>query len=130
MLWTHLINKANIDVIWVPGSFEISLVAEKLGKSRKYNGIMCIGAMVVQKCEDALAKSYAKENGKQLLEIVPRAHIESTNLLASVLQACKKETTYTSKAVDANSGLDHLTHQESDGKRPKDIKCYGKIDVS
>ncbi|GJS27316.1 Vam6/Vps39-like protein [Tanacetum coccineum] len=123
--------RSNARVIWVPGSFEISLVAEKLGKSRKYNGILCIGAMVRVDTthndavansgasgvlsavlnSDALARSSAKENGKQLLAIDRRVHIESTNLLPSGIRACKKETTYTSKAVDANSGLDHLTHQ-------------------
>ncbi|GJZ02510.1 hypothetical protein Tco_0520471 [Tanacetum coccineum] len=72
-------------------------------------------AQVVRKCEGALTRPSAEENGKQFLTIVRRAHIESTNLLPSVLQACKKETTYTSKAVDANSGLDHLTHQGSLG---------------
>ncbi|GJR81454.1 hypothetical protein Tco_0152239 [Tanacetum coccineum] len=38
-------------------------------------------AQVVRKCEGALARSSAKENGKQLLTIVSRAHIESTNLM-------------------------------------------------
>ncbi|XP_015582298.1 6,7-dimethyl-8-ribityllumazine synthase, chloroplastic isoform X2 [Ricinus communis] len=33
-------------VVWVPGSFEIGVVAERLGKSRKYHAILCIGAVV------------------------------------------------------------------------------------
>ena len=33
-------------VVWVPGSFEIAGVAERLGKSRKYQAILCIGAVV------------------------------------------------------------------------------------
>lgn len=33
-------------VVWVPGSFEIGVVAEKLGKSKKYQAIVCIGAVV------------------------------------------------------------------------------------
>ncbi|KAI7993244.1 EG45-like domain containing protein [Camellia lanceoleosa] len=32
-------------VVWVLGSFEIGVVAEKLGKSRKYQAILCIGAV-------------------------------------------------------------------------------------
>ena len=33
-------------VVWVPGSFEIGVVAERLGKSQKYHAILCIGAVV------------------------------------------------------------------------------------
>ncbi|XP_073056541.1 6,7-dimethyl-8-ribityllumazine synthase, chloroplastic-like isoform X3 [Primulina eburnea] len=33
-------------VVWVPGSFEIGVVAEKLGKSQKYQAIVCIGAVI------------------------------------------------------------------------------------
>ncbi|KAI7980787.1 hypothetical protein LOK49_Contig106G00003 [Camellia lanceoleosa] len=36
----------NNTVVWVPGSFEIGVVAEKLGKSRKYQAILCIGAVL------------------------------------------------------------------------------------
>lgn len=33
-------------VVWVPGCFEIGVVAERLGKSKKYQAILCIGAVV------------------------------------------------------------------------------------
>ncbi|XVF08394.1 hypothetical protein REPUB_Repub06bG0222500 [Reevesia pubescens] len=33
-------------VVWVPGSFEIGIVAERLGKSQKYHAILCIGAVI------------------------------------------------------------------------------------
>ncbi|CAN1168935.1 6,7-dimethyl-8-ribityllumazine synthase, chloroplastic [Linum perenne] len=33
-------------VVWVPGSFEVGVVAEKLGKSGKYDVVLCIGAVV------------------------------------------------------------------------------------
>ncbi|KAK7399818.1 hypothetical protein VNO78_11011 [Psophocarpus tetragonolobus] len=36
----------DIDVVWVPGSFEISVVAARLGKSGKYHAILCIGAVI------------------------------------------------------------------------------------
>ncbi|XP_030940456.1 6,7-dimethyl-8-ribityllumazine synthase, chloroplastic-like [Quercus lobata] len=36
----------NIDVVWVPGSFEIGVAAERLGKSQKYHAILCIGAVI------------------------------------------------------------------------------------
>ncbi|KAG2268790.1 hypothetical protein Bca52824_063345 [Brassica carinata] len=33
-------------VIWVPGSFEIGVVAQKLGKSGNFHAILCIGDVV------------------------------------------------------------------------------------
>ncbi|ACA98151.1 MULTISPECIES: 6,7-dimethyl-8-ribityllumazine synthase [Cyanophyceae] len=37
---------AQIDYIWVPGCFEISLVAKKLADSGKYDAIICLGAVI------------------------------------------------------------------------------------
>ncbi len=34
------------DIIWVPGAFEIPLVAKKLAKSSKYNAIVALGAVI------------------------------------------------------------------------------------
>ncbi|PWA28458.1 6,7-dimethyl-8-ribityllumazine synthase [Artemisia annua] len=42
----YSVREEDIDVIWVPGAFEIGLAAEKLGKSGKYNAIICIGAVL------------------------------------------------------------------------------------
>lgn len=32
--------------MWVPGSFEIPVVAERLGRLGKYHAVLCIGAVV------------------------------------------------------------------------------------
>ncbi|XP_054811100.1 6,7-dimethyl-8-ribityllumazine synthase, chloroplastic-like [Prosopis cineraria] len=42
----YSVEDEDIDVVWVPGSFEIGVVAERLGKSHKYNAIVCIGAVI------------------------------------------------------------------------------------
>jgi 6,7-dimethyl-8-ribityllumazine synthase len=35
-----------VDVVWAPGSFEIPLVAKKLAASKKYDAIICLGAVI------------------------------------------------------------------------------------
>ncbi|KAK6928660.1 Lumazine/riboflavin synthase [Dillenia turbinata] len=42
----YSVRDEDIDVVWVPGSFEIGVVAERLGKSQKYQAILCIGAVI------------------------------------------------------------------------------------
>ena len=37
---------SNIDVIKVPGAFEIPLAAAKLAESKKYNAIICLGVVI------------------------------------------------------------------------------------
>ncbi|MDR2493943.1 MAG: 6,7-dimethyl-8-ribityllumazine synthase [Spirochaetaceae bacterium] len=36
----------NLTVVRVPGAFEIPLTASKLAKSRKYDGVVCLGAVI------------------------------------------------------------------------------------
>lgn len=40
------VKDENIDVAWVPGAFEIPLIASKMAKSRKYDAIICVGAVI------------------------------------------------------------------------------------
>lgn len=35
-----------VDVAWVPGAFEIPLVAKKMAESGKYDAVICIGAVI------------------------------------------------------------------------------------
>jgi len=45
-LLRHGVNQEDIDVAWVPGSFEIPLVAKKLAQTRRYDAVICLGAVV------------------------------------------------------------------------------------
>ncbi len=36
----------DVDIVWVPGSFEIPLVAKKMANSGKYDSIICLGAVI------------------------------------------------------------------------------------
>ncbi len=42
----HGVNKEDIDIAWVPGAFEIPLVAQKLATSKKYNAVITLGAVI------------------------------------------------------------------------------------
>lgn len=42
----HNVSENSIDVVWVPGAFEIPPVAKKLIETKKYNAIICLGAVV------------------------------------------------------------------------------------
>lgn len=39
-------DENNIDVAWVPGSFEIPLVAKKMAETKKYDAVICLGAVI------------------------------------------------------------------------------------
>lgn len=42
----HNINEDNIHIAWVPGAFEIPLIASKMAKSGNYDAVICLGAVI------------------------------------------------------------------------------------
>ncbi|MDI9476847.1 MAG: 6,7-dimethyl-8-ribityllumazine synthase [Natronincolaceae bacterium] len=42
----HDVNEEDIDIAWVPGAFEIPLVAKKMAKTEKYDAVICLGAVI------------------------------------------------------------------------------------
>lgn len=42
----HDVAEDDITLAWVPGAFEIPLVAEKMAKSGKYDAVICLGAVI------------------------------------------------------------------------------------
>ncbi|MDO9491573.1 6,7-dimethyl-8-ribityllumazine synthase [Acetobacterium sp.] len=42
----HDVKEDDIDVAWVPGAFEIPLIAAKMAKLAKYDAIICLGAVI------------------------------------------------------------------------------------
>lgn len=42
----HDVPEESIDVAWVPGAFEIPLIASKMAKSGKYDAVICLGAVI------------------------------------------------------------------------------------
>lgn len=45
-LHRHGVNEVDIEVVWVPGSFEIPLIALKLAQAKKYDAVICLGAVI------------------------------------------------------------------------------------
>ena len=45
-LLRHDVQDADVHVAWVPGAFEIPLVASKMAKSGKYDAVICLGAVI------------------------------------------------------------------------------------
>ena len=42
----HGVSEEDIDIAWTPGSFEIPLIAQKLTKSKKYDAVICLAAVI------------------------------------------------------------------------------------
>ena len=45
-LTRHDVKEEQIDVAWVPGAFEIPLIAQKMAQSGKYGAVICLGAVI------------------------------------------------------------------------------------
>lgn len=45
-LTRHDVKEEDISVAWVPGAFEIPLIASKMAKSGKYDAVICLGAVI------------------------------------------------------------------------------------
>lgn len=67
-LQRHGVLQENIEIAWVPGSFEIPLTAQKLAKTKKYDAVICLGAVIrgstphFEYVSSEVAKGIAKVN--------------------------------------------------------------------
>ena len=42
----HSVREDDIELAWVPGAFEIPLIAQKMAHSKKYDAVICLGAVI------------------------------------------------------------------------------------
>ncbi|MDP2913484.1 MAG: 6,7-dimethyl-8-ribityllumazine synthase [Candidatus Omnitrophota bacterium] len=42
----HGAQDSSLDVVWTPGAFELPFLAMKLAKSKKYDAVICLGAII------------------------------------------------------------------------------------
>lgn len=45
-LLRHGVNGDDITLAWVPGAFEIPVIAKKMAESGKYDAVLCLGAVI------------------------------------------------------------------------------------
>ena len=45
-LLRHGVSEEDIDIAWVPGSFEIPLAAQRLAQTKRYDAVICLGAVI------------------------------------------------------------------------------------
>ena len=42
----HGVSAADVDIVWVPGAFELGVTAQRLARSKKYDAVCCLGAVI------------------------------------------------------------------------------------
>lgn len=42
----HGASQQDIDITWAPGAFEIPLIAKKIAHSKRYDAVICLGAVI------------------------------------------------------------------------------------
>ena len=45
-LLRHGAKEADLEVVWVPGAFEIPVLAQRMAKSKKYDAVICLGTVI------------------------------------------------------------------------------------
>ncbi len=45
-LRAHGVAEEDVDIVWVPGSFELPIAARRLAASRAYDAVVCLGAVI------------------------------------------------------------------------------------
>ena len=82
----HGVEENNIDIAWVPGAFEIPLVAQAMARTKKYDAIICLGCVirgatshydyVCNEVSKGIAKVSLDENMPVMFGVVTTENIE------------------------------------------------------
>ena len=71
-LYAHGVAEEDVSEVWVPGAFEVPLIADRLAGSRKYAAVICLGAVIrgetthdqhIQLALDFLLVAFAARSG-------------------------------------------------------------------
>jgi len=69
----HGVDEDQIDVAWVPGAFELPLVAKRLARTERYDALICLGAVI--RGETAHFELVANEAARGIAEVALDAGI-------------------------------------------------------
>ena len=69
----HGVDEDRIDVAWVPGAFELPLVAKRLARTQRYDALICLGAVI--RGETAHFELVANEAARGIAEVALDAGI-------------------------------------------------------
>ena len=69
----HGVDEERIDVAWVPGAFELPLVAKRLARTGRYDALICLGAVI--RGETAHFELVANEAARGIAEVALDAGI-------------------------------------------------------
>ena len=85
-LYRHDVAKEDVEVAWVPGEFEIPLVAQAMARTKKYDAIICLGCVirgatshydyVCNEVSKGIAKVSLDENMPVMFGVVTTENIE------------------------------------------------------
>ena len=85
-LLRHGVEEGNIDAAWVPGAFEIPIIAQKMADSGRYDAIICVGAgirgstshyeLVVNETAKGIAQAGMKSGVPVLFGVITTENIE------------------------------------------------------
>ena len=85
-LYRHDVAKEDVEVAWVPGAFEIPLVAQAMSRTKKYDAIICLGCVirgatshydyVCNEVSKGIAKVSLDENMPVMFGVVTTENIE------------------------------------------------------
>ena len=54
------VPRTSVDVVWVPGAYELPFAAQRLAKSRRYDAIICLGCVIKgETAHDTFVASWA-----------------------------------------------------------------------
>ena len=97
------VQEDDIDVAWVPGAFEIPLIASKMAKSRKYDAIICVGAVSVeaQAITITCAMKCRKESPRSALQMIFRLCLGYSQRIRSNRQSNVQEQKLGIKVLNA-----------------------------
>jgi 6,7-dimethyl-8-ribityllumazine synthase len=69
----HGVDEDRIDVAWVPGAFELPLVAKRMARTERYDALICLGAVI--RGETAHFELVANEAARGIAEVALDAGI-------------------------------------------------------